>query len=95
MRLASFKQAIEAIASLEYFPRRYKGHPSRKLPNRIVRAILLPPFVIYYQILEQINVVEVLIVRRGARRCLGKLWGESGTRYLCFSPRTSLLSSVL
>jgi plasmid stabilization system protein ParE len=37
---------VPAIDSLEYFPRRYKIHSTRRRPKRIVHSMPVPPFVI-------------------------------------------------
>jgi plasmid stabilization system protein ParE len=59
---------IDAIDSLSQFPHRYKVHRSARDANRIVRSMPVPPFILYYRILEQDRMVQVLTVRHGAQR---------------------------
>ena len=43
---------LVAIDSLERFPHRYKVHEHRKEPAKTVRSIPVPPFIVYYRIVE-------------------------------------------
>jgi plasmid stabilization system protein ParE len=64
----SIAQAIfDAIDSLEFFPRRYKVHRRRRNPKRVVRSMPVPPFIVYYRVLERNQSVQVLTVRHGAQ----------------------------
>jgi toxin ParE1/3/4 len=56
------------IDSLEYLPHRCKVHRDDRNANRVVRSMVAPPFIIYYRILENEQIVEVLAVLHGARR---------------------------
>jgi plasmid stabilization system protein ParE len=58
----------DEIKSLAVLPRRYEVHRSSRRPERVVRSMSLPPFIIYYRIPDQQSVVQVLTVRHGARR---------------------------
>jgi plasmid stabilization system protein ParE len=65
----SMMEAIFAsIDSLKYFPHRSKVHRSARKPTRVVYAMSVEPFIIYYRIREADRVVEVLTVRHGARK---------------------------
>jgi plasmid stabilization system protein ParE len=59
---------FDAIDSLEFFPRRYRVHRWRRNPLRIVRSMPVPPFIIYYRVLEHDHAVQVLTVRHGAQK---------------------------
>jgi len=66
---ASVSQMLfDAIDSLEFFPHRYKVHRWRRNPMRVVRSMPVPPFIVYYRILEPHHAVQVLTVRHGAQR---------------------------
>lgn len=62
------QELLDAIDSLGLLPHRYKVHRSNRDPSRVVRSMPVPPFVIYYQVLEQQQAVEVITVRHGSRR---------------------------
>jgi plasmid stabilization system protein ParE len=57
-----------AIDSLDGLPYRCEVHRSNKNPERIVRSMVVRPFIIYYRVIERDHVVEVQTVRHGARR---------------------------
>ena len=59
---------INAVDSLTQFPHRYKVHRSSRDPDRTVRSMPVPPFIVYYRVIEQHQVIRVLTVRHGARR---------------------------
>jgi plasmid stabilization system protein ParE len=59
---------FDAVDSLDHFPHRCKIHLSRRDPTRIIRSMVVAPFIIYYRIREKEKVVEVLTIRHGARR---------------------------
>ena len=61
---------LRAAPSLSELPHRYKVHRSKKQQARTIRSMPLPPFIIYYQIIEQPWTVRVLTIRqaRGVRR---------------------------
>src|SRR5437868_404079 len=59
---------LDAIDSLEVFPNRYKVHENRKDPAKTVHAMPVPPFIVYYRVVERNEAVEVLTVRHGSRR---------------------------
>jgi len=57
-----------AVDSLALLPHRFRIHKSTSLPTRIVRAMRMPPFIIYYRIRAEERWVEILTIRHGARR---------------------------
>ena len=59
---------LGAIASLSQFPHRYKVHRSARNPGRIIRSMPVPPYVVYYRLIESEQNVQVLTIRHGARR---------------------------
>jgi plasmid stabilization system protein ParE len=59
---------IDSIDSLARFPHRYKVHFSSLNRNRIVHSMPVPPFIIYYRVIEVHRVVEAMTIRHGARR---------------------------
>jgi len=59
---------LKAIDSLEILPRRHKVHSSSRDPRRVVRSMPVPPYLIYYRVVESDKVVEVMTVRDGRRR---------------------------
>ena len=67
------QEILDSIDSLSLFPQRYKVHEHRKDPSKTVRSMPVPPFVVYYRIIERLAAVEVLTVRHGSRRRPGRL----------------------
>jgi plasmid stabilization system protein ParE len=66
---ASVAQALlDAIDSLEILPHRYKVHEHRKDPAKTVHSMPVPPFIVYYRVVDNLAIVEVLAVRDGRRR---------------------------
>lgn len=63
--LARLVSDIEELAELPY--RNPVWEPSRK-PDRVVRSLPVPPYKVYYRVIEDGKVVRVLHVRHGARR---------------------------
>lgn len=59
---------VAAIDALEILPRRHKVHTSSRDRNRVVRSMPVPPYIIYYRVMEPQKAVEVLTVRHGSRR---------------------------
>lgn len=59
---------VHAIDSLEFLPRRHKVHASSRDPRRVVRSMPVPPYLIYYRVVERDKVVEILTIRHGSRR---------------------------
>jgi plasmid stabilization system protein ParE len=57
-----------ATQSLDRFPHRYRVYRLHRRPELAIRAMPVPPFVIYYRIIEPLHTVRVLTVRHGARR---------------------------
>lgn len=62
------EELLHAIDSLELLPHRHRVHEHRKNPAKTVHAMPVPPFIVYYRILDRHAVVEVLAVRRGSQR---------------------------
>jgi plasmid stabilization system protein ParE len=61
-------EIIAAIDSLEFLPYRHKVNVSNRDPARVVRSMSVPPFIVYYRVVERNKAVEVITVRRGTRR---------------------------
>jgi plasmid stabilization system protein ParE len=57
-----------AVRSLEQFPHRYRIHQSNRDRARIVHAMSVPPYIVYYRVVEALHVVRILTIRHGARR---------------------------
>ena len=64
---------IAAVDSLSQFPHRYKVHRSSRDPNRVIRSMPVPPYVVYYRSNEDDGTVHVLTIRHGSRRQPGSL----------------------
>jgi plasmid stabilization system protein ParE len=62
------QKLLDSIDSLAIFPHRYKVHEHRKDPARTVRSMPVPPFVVYYRVVERLNAVEILAVLHGSQR---------------------------
>jgi plasmid stabilization system protein ParE len=62
------KALLDAIDSLETMPRRNRVHRSHRDPARVVHSMPVPPFIIYYRVLEKRRGVEILTLRHGKRR---------------------------
>jgi len=62
------ERILRAAQSLSQLPHRYKVHRSKKQLDRTIHSMPLPPFIIYYRIIEQPPTVRVLTIRHGARR---------------------------
>ncbi|HWB54899.1 MAG TPA: type II toxin-antitoxin system RelE/ParE family toxin [Tepidisphaeraceae bacterium] len=58
----------DASQSLEILPHRYEVYRSYRDRNRVVHSMAVPPFIVYYRILEQHQTVEVMTIRHGSRR---------------------------
>ena len=59
---------LDAIESLEIFPRRnVVEHQSRKI-KRPVRSLPVKPYIIYFRVLDEQQAVIIHSVRHGARR---------------------------
>jgi plasmid stabilization system protein ParE len=62
------QKLFEAIDSLEQLPHRCKIHRSTKNPKHMVHSMNVSPFIIYYRILRDDRLLEVLTIRHGARK---------------------------
>lgn len=59
---------LNSIAGLSIRPQRYKVYRRVKDSDRVVRSMPVPPYLVYYRVLEQPGRVRILSVRHGARR---------------------------
>lgn len=64
---------LDAIDSLEIFPLRYKVHEHRKDPAKTVHSMPVPPFIVYYRVIERLSVVEILTILHGHRKQPGRI----------------------
>lgn len=62
------QRLLDEIFALKMLPHRYKVHKRSHRPDQVVRSMPVPPFVVYYRVIEDPRVVRVLTVRHGARR---------------------------
>jgi plasmid stabilization system protein ParE len=62
------KRILEAIEGLAILPFRAVYQRTSKKLNMPVRALPVPPFVIYFRVVEAENIVNILTIRHGARR---------------------------
>jgi plasmid stabilization system protein ParE len=65
-----------AVRSLSVFPQRYKVHELNVDDSKTVRAMPVPPFVVFYRIIDSVNTVEILTVRHGARDRPPRFFGQ-------------------
>ena len=62
------ERILTAIESLKLFPHRTVAqHTSRGL-RQAVRSVPVPPYIVYFRVLDDERVVRILTVRHGARR---------------------------
>jgi plasmid stabilization system protein ParE len=59
---------LDGIDSLEILPSRYRIHEHRKEQAKTVHAMPVPPFIVYYRVVEARHMVEVVAVLHGSRR---------------------------
>jgi plasmid stabilization system protein ParE len=59
------QRLINAIDSLEILPHRYKVHEHRKDPAKTVHSMPVPPFIVYYRVVDRLRAVEVLTILHG------------------------------
>src|SRR4051794_11162039 len=59
------QRLMDEIDSLDLFPHRYEVHKSNRNPERIVRSMAAPPYIIYYRVLESSKAIEVITIRHG------------------------------
>jgi plasmid stabilization system protein ParE len=62
------RRILDAMEGLERFPHRTVMPRQSKKLKHPVRTLPVPPWVIYFRVLEDERVVRVLHVRHGARR---------------------------
>src|SRR5690242_14432722 len=63
------ERLLNEIFALKLFPHRYKVHSrGKKRSGEIVRSMPVPPYVVYYKIIESRRVVRILSVLHGHRR---------------------------
>jgi plasmid stabilization system protein ParE len=56
------------IQSLSELPHRYETYRPTRKPERSVRSMAVPPFIVYYRVIESPPTVRILTVRHGASR---------------------------
>jgi plasmid stabilization system protein ParE len=59
---------VRSAQSLSQFPHRYKVHRWRRRPSEIIHSMPVPPFIVFYCVIEKISTVRVLTIRHGARQ---------------------------
>ena len=57
-----------AMQSLALLPHRFKVHEGRKDPEKAVRSMPVAPFIVYYRVDDERQVVRIIHVRHGHRR---------------------------
>src|SRR5690348_11782837 len=62
------RQLIDAIDSLELLPGRFRVHEHRRDPSKAVHAMPVPPFIVYYRVVDRHRLVEVVAVLHGSRK---------------------------
>ena len=65
---ATIERLWNATQALSQLPHRCKVHRSSNRPERVVHSMSVPPYLIYYRILETPPIVRVLTIRHGTRR---------------------------
>lgn len=61
-------ELLDAIDSLERFPTRFPVHSSGRRLSATVRRMPVPPYLIYYRVVQRQLAVEIITVRHGKRR---------------------------
>ena len=59
---------LDAIDALGILPHRYKVHEHRTDPAKTVRSMPVPPFVVYYRVVDRLAAVEVVALCHGSQR---------------------------
>ena len=67
------EQLVDALDGLEEFPHRYRVAEHLKSGRGETRVMLVPPYLVYYRILEKQLAVRIITIRHGARRQPRKL----------------------
>jgi plasmid stabilization system protein ParE len=62
------KRIFDTIDSLDELPHRYKVHRSNKNPERVIRSVVVWPYIVYCRIDDRRKLVEIQAVIHGARR---------------------------
>src|SRR5687768_9976869 len=70
---AMLDHLLKSIDALEQLPHRFKVYRRGSRPGRIIRSMPVPPFVVYYEVVEDGRVVRILTVRHGARPATSQL----------------------
>ena len=65
---ATIDRLWEAMNGLADLPHRYSIVQGRHRPATAVRRMPVPPYLVYYRVLEPLHVVRIITVRQGARR---------------------------
>jgi plasmid stabilization system protein ParE len=58
----------QSMQSLRDLPHRYRVVAYLRNPERSVRRMPVPPYLVYYRIVENLSVVRILTVRHGHQR---------------------------
>lgn len=66
--LAVLQRLIDGIFSLKMLPHRYKVYRQATDAHEPVRAMPVPPFVVYYRVIEIGRVIRVVAVLHGRQR---------------------------
>jgi plasmid stabilization system protein ParE len=68
------EKILHAIDGLDTFPmRRVVQEPSKRLPYP-VRVLPVPPYLVFFRVLERDAVVQIMRIRHGARRPLKRIF---------------------
>ena len=62
------EELIASLDGLEEFPHRYRVAEHVKSRRGETRVMLVPPYLVYYRIMERQLAVRVITIRHGARR---------------------------
>ena len=62
------EELLDAIYSLETLPHRYQVFAQQRGRRRDIRRMPVPPYTVYYYILESDRVVRISSIRHGSRR---------------------------
>lgn len=66
---ASFiAKLIAAFDSLQAFPTRYSVYEGPRRPRDAVRRMPVSPYLVYYRVRDDVNAVDIITVRHGARK---------------------------
>lgn len=63
-----FDRLRTATQSLARLPRRYRVYRSTKDPDRVIHAMTVTPYIIYYRVVGSAKLVQVLTIHHGRQR---------------------------